>query len=67
MDELGIPSGVIGASVLRPTIPGSTIAGPALTLRNILQRIEPLKGAREQVNRMAEFEATTSRNPATCW
>jgi 4-hydroxy-4-methyl-2-oxoglutarate aldolase len=52
MDELGIPPGVIGASVLRPTIPGK-----ALTLRNILQRIDPLKGARDHVNRMAEFEA----------
>jgi len=57
MDELGIPSGVIGASVLRPTIPGTTIVGPALTLRNILQRIDPLQGARDHVNRMAEFEA----------
>ena len=57
MDELGIPSGVIGASVLRPTIPGKTMVGPALTLRNILQRIDPLQGARDHVNRMAEFEA----------
>jgi 4-hydroxy-4-methyl-2-oxoglutarate aldolase len=57
MDELGIPSGVIGASVLRPTIAGATIVGPALTVRNILQRIDPLQGARDHVNRMAEFEA----------
>jgi regulator of RNase E activity RraA len=57
MDELGIPSGVIGASVLRPTIAGTTIVGPALTVRNILQRIDPLQGARDHVNRMAEFEA----------
>jgi regulator of RNase E activity RraA len=57
MDELGIPSGVIGASVLKPTIPGKTIVGPALTLRNILQRIDPLAGARDHVNKMAEFEA----------
>jgi 4-hydroxy-4-methyl-2-oxoglutarate aldolase len=57
MDELGIPCGVIGASVLKPTIPGTTIVGPALTVRNILQRIDPLKGAREHVNKMAEFEA----------
>ena len=57
MDELGIPSGVIGASVLEPTIPGKTIVGPALTVRNILQRIDPLTGARDHVNRMAEFEA----------
>src|SRR5262249_22603880 len=52
MDELGIPCGVIGASVLRPSIAGRVMVGPALTVRNILQRIDPLKGAREHVNRM---------------
>jgi 4-hydroxy-4-methyl-2-oxoglutarate aldolase len=57
MDELGVPSGVIGASVLRPTITNKTIAGPALTVRNITQRIDPLEGARNHVNKMAEFEA----------
>ena len=57
MDELGIASGVIGASVLTPTIAGKTIVGPALTLRNILQRGDPLAGARNGVNKMAEFEA----------
>src|SRR6266567_7337021 len=63
MDELGIPSGVIGASVLRPTIAGRTIAGPALTLRNILQRIDPLQGARDHVNKMAEFESHNLATP----
>jgi len=63
MDELGIPGGVIGASVLKPTIPGKTIVGPALTLRNILQRIDPLAGARAHVNRMAEFEAHNLAQP----
>ena len=63
MDELGIPCGVIGASVLRPTIAGKTIVGPALTVRNILQRIDPLAGAREHVNRMAEFEAHNLAQP----
>jgi len=57
MDELGIPCGVIGASVLKPTIPGRIVVGPALTVRNILQRINPIDGARAHVNRMAEFEA----------
>jgi 4-hydroxy-4-methyl-2-oxoglutarate aldolase len=57
MDELGIPNGVIGASVLRPTIANKTIVGPALTVRNIMQRINPLEGARTHVNKMAEFEA----------
>jgi regulator of RNase E activity RraA len=63
MDELGIPSGVIGASVLRPTIAGKTIVGPALTVRNMLQRIDPLEGARNHVNRMAEFEAHNLAQP----
>jgi len=57
MDELGIPSGVIGASILKPTLPGVTMVGPALTVRNILQRCDPLEAARAHVNRMAEFEA----------
>jgi regulator of RNase E activity RraA len=57
MDELGIPAGVIGATILKPTLPGSTIVGPALTVRNILQRRDPLEAARAHVNKMAEFEA----------
>ena len=56
MDELGI-TGVIGASVLRPTIIGSCIVGPALTVRNIVQREHVYEAARRHVNRMAEFEA----------
>ena len=57
MDELGIASGVIGASVLRPTMPNMPIVGPALTVHNIMQRADPLTAARGHVNRMAEFEA----------
>jgi regulator of RNase E activity RraA len=56
MDELGVPEGVIGASTLKPTIPGKLIVGPALTVRNIKQRSDPL-AAKTHVNRMAEFEA----------
>ncbi len=57
MDELGIALGAIGASVLKPTIPGTTMVGPALTVRNVLQRTDPLAGARDGLNRMGEFEA----------
>jgi 4-hydroxy-4-methyl-2-oxoglutarate aldolase len=57
MDELGIPAGIVGASTLRPTIPGQVICGPALTVRNIAQRVDPLAGARASLNKMAEFEA----------
>ena len=63
MDELGIPPGVIGASILKPTIPGSTIVGPALTVRNILQRVNPLDGAKTHANKMAEFEAHNLATP----
>jgi len=63
MDELGIPPGVVGASVLKPTIPSTIMVGPALTLRNILQRIDPLQGARDHVNKMAEFECHNLADP----
>ena len=56
MDELGI-TGVIAASVLRPTMPGTCIVGPALTVRNMIQREHAYETARRHVNKMAEFEA----------
>ena len=56
MDELGI-TGVIAASVLRPTLAGSCIVGPALTVRNMIQREHAYETARKHVNKMAEFEA----------
>jgi len=56
MDEMGI-TGAVAASILRPTLPGSILVGPALTVRNILQREHVYETARRQVNRMAEFEA----------
>ena len=56
MDELGI-TGVIGASLLKPTIAGRIIVGPALTVRNIVQREHVYEAARRHVNKMAEFEA----------
>src|SRR5581483_8160101 len=57
MDELQIPAGVVGASLLKPTIAGKVICGPALTVRNIAQRADALDGAKAGVNKMAEFEA----------
>jgi regulator of RNase E activity RraA len=63
MDELGIAFGVIGASVLKPTVPGRTVVGPALTVRNIAQHTDPIAGARQHINRMAEFEAHNLAQP----
>jgi regulator of RNase E activity RraA len=62
MDELGI-TGIVPGSLLRPTIPGATIVGTALTVRNIVQREHPYETAREHVNRMAEFEAHNLARP----
>jgi len=56
MDELGI-TGAIGASILTPTLPSASMVGPALTVRNIMQREHVYETARGHVNRMAEFEA----------
>lgn len=56
MDELGI-TGVIGASLLKPTLPNASIVGPALTVRNVVQREHVYEAAQRHVNRMAEFEA----------
>jgi len=63
MDELGVPPGVVGASVLRPTLPGRVVVGPALTVRNIVQRADPLAGAKTHANKMAEFEAHNLASP----
>lgn len=56
MDELGIV-GAVPASILRPTMPGTFIVGPALTVRNMIQREHVYETARRHVNKMAEFEA----------
>jgi 4-hydroxy-4-methyl-2-oxoglutarate aldolase len=63
MDELGIPCGVVGAHVFKPTIAGAVIVGPALTIRNVLQRADALEGARRHVNKMAEFEGHNLATP----
>ena len=64
MDELGI-TGVIGSSVLKPTVTDTCIVGPALTVRNMIQREHSYETARRHVNKMAEFEAhNLAANPA---
>ncbi len=56
MDELGIV-GAVPASHFKPTLPGVRIVGPALTVRNIVQREHAYETARARINKMAEFEA----------
>lgn len=63
MDELGISRGVIGANVLRPTMSGASIVGPALTVRNIPRRDDPNQLASGKSNKMGEFEAHNLAEP----
>jgi 4-hydroxy-4-methyl-2-oxoglutarate aldolase len=62
MDEMGL-NGVVPASTLRPTIPGSRIVGPALTLRNIEQPFQAYKGAQDRASRLAEIEGHNLAQP----
>ena len=62
MDEMGL-AGVVPSSVLKPTLGDARIVGPALTLRNIEQRDQPYKGARDRVSKMAEIEAHNLAKP----
>jgi regulator of RNase E activity RraA len=63
MDELGIPCGIVGTHVLKPTLADAVIVGPALTIHNLPQRADALEGARQHVNKMAEFEAHNLATP----
>ncbi len=62
MDELGV-RGTIPASILRPTIPGTSVVGTAITLRNIAQRTDPYANAVKSSSRMAEIEAHNQAQP----
>ncbi len=62
MDEMGIV-GVVPSSVLRPTIPGARIVGTALTLRNVIQRNQAYKGAKDRISKMAEIEGHNLAQP----
>ena len=56
LDQLGM-TGAIAGSVIKPNISGVCIVGPALTVRNVIQREHVYETARHCVNKMAEFEA----------
>ena len=68
MDELGVPPGVIGASVLRPTIAGrddrwtgADAAQYPATGQSARRRQEPMP------TRWPSSRRTISPRPATCW
>jgi regulator of RNase E activity RraA len=56
MDQLGM-TGAVAGSIIKPIISGVCIVGPALTVRNVIQREHVYETARNCVNKMAEFEA----------
>ncbi|MEO3388009.1 RraA family protein [Mesorhizobium sp. CAU 1741] len=64
MDDLGI-TGTLPASSYRPTLDGSLIAGPALTVRNVAAsgEVSPLQRATTGRNGMAEMEAHNLASP----
>jgi regulator of RNase E activity RraA len=63
LDDLGIDA-VLSASILKPTIAGSIIVGPALTLRNVPLPQSPLATIEaNHLNRQADFEAHNLTQP----
>ncbi|ROZ78850.1 RraA family protein [Ramlibacter sp. WS9] len=62
LDELGIDTVVPGCN-LPPNLPSARIVGPALTLRNVEQRDNAYRGAKERVSKMAEIEAHNLAEP----
>lgn len=64
-DNLGIVGRVVGAGVLRPTIPSAVIVGPAVTLRNALlcDGKSVLERAKSKVIKQAEIEAHNLSRP----
>jgi regulator of RNase E activity RraA len=62
LDELGIATVVPGCN-LPPNFPSARIVGPALTLRNVEQRDNAYRGAKERVSKMAEIEAHNLAEP----
>lgn len=62
LDEMGL-RGVVGASVLRPTLAGKSIVGRALTVRNEPQPLASSEVARTRTSRLAEIEGHNQAEP----
>jgi len=62
MDEIGI-AGAVPAAALAPMLPGARLAGPALTVRNIVQSVPPSIGAMARQSRQADMEAHNLAQP----
>ena len=62
LDEIGI-NGVVPGSEFKQTIPNSKIVGPAVTVRNRIQKNQPYKEALSLNSKMAEFEGHNLSKP----
>jgi 4-hydroxy-4-methyl-2-oxoglutarate aldolase len=62
LDDLGV-RGCVPASLLSPTIPGSQVVGPALTLRRIPSRYDPYSAALSKTPRMAAMDVHYRAKP----
>ncbi|MFS8115362.1 RraA family protein [Rhizobium jaguaris] len=62
LDEKGI-RGVVGASLLKPTIGDRTIVGRAVTVRNTPQPLDAYRSVSENDNLMSEVEAMHQAEP----
>jgi regulator of RNase E activity RraA len=62
LDKLGV-RGVVGSSVLRPTLPTARIVGQAVTVRSVPQDLDPLQSLTTAENRMTEIEGINQGDP----
>jgi regulator of RNase E activity RraA len=62
LDRLGI-RGVVGASILPPTLTTAKIVGQAVTVRNVPQDLDPLQSVTSNENRMTEVEGINQGAP----
>ena len=62
LDKLGV-RGVVGASILLPTITTARIVGPAVTVRNVAQELDPYASATSRKNRRTEIEGINQGEP----
>jgi regulator of RNase E activity RraA len=62
LDKLGV-RGVVGASILIPTLAAARIVGPAVTVRNVPQELDPLQSVSTNENRMTEIEGINAGDP----
>ena len=62
LDQLGI-RGVVGASILCPTIPTARIVGTAVTVRNVPQDLVSTQSLGTNENRMTEVEGINMADP----